>query len=77
MPIWGHRRGGKFIAPPHHSGINYAQALSAVGTWLATLTATIMEAFRPTVRIAEMPASDRTAEVPARASFIVGRDDEE
>ena len=54
-----------------------SKALSAVGTWVATLTATIMEAFRPTVRIAVRPAEDRTAEVPARNTTIVGSEDEE
>jgi hypothetical protein len=43
-----------------------SKTLSATGSWLATLTATFLEAFRPTSRIATHPAEDRTAVVPAR-----------
>lgn len=52
------------------------KTLSVAGSWVATLTATFLEAFRPTTRIATHPADSRTAEVPARATTIVGSEDE-
>lgn len=53
-----------------------SKTLSATASWLATLTATFLEAFRPTVRIAEHPENPRTAVVPARVSSVIGRDEE-
>lgn len=53
------------------------RALSATASWVATLVADYLAAFRPTVRIAEHPASDRTAEVPSRITSVVGSGDEE
>lgn len=53
-----------------------SKTLAATGSWLATLTASIIEAFRPTTRIADQPENPRTAEVPARVSSVIGRDEE-